>query len=80
MFGRAGVRAAVSATTRVAPDFFSDTAAAESVAPVVATSSISNIKLLTGRTTEKLGALRRSAPDNPVWGGPRLRRRSDRVG
>ncbi len=48
MFGRAGVRAAVSATTRVAPDFFSDSAAAESVAPVVATSSISNIKPLTG--------------------------------
>lgn len=78
-----GVRAAVSATTRIAPAARSAPAADASVAPVVATSSITSTvaKPGAGRRATKRGPRRRASAPSPVWGGPgrRSRRPTHRV-
>ena len=72
-----GVRAAVTATTRVAPAARSAAAAAASVAPVVATSSTRSTDEPTRPRAEKRGPTRRSLTESPVCAGPgrRTRRR-----
>ena len=76
----AGVRAAVSAMTRDAPPWRRARAAADKVAPVVATSSTIRTEPVTMPRAVKAGPSRRALAGRSVCAGPSPRRSNGRAG